>query len=193
MTRPRDNNEPARLEGIGIESLYKGHIRNMLNWQLNALADDWEQADVAGKREIGREMDDILEWLIPPSPLSDAEKVHKALQILTDKDMKDAAKVKTVERLIRSKGIRKGPDATVRRMAVDALEMYQQGKSWAQIARELRGCTHSDFHHQSCVATLWKAVRRLKNFLRQQEYPYELPRLNPPKIGRPRKNRRAAA
>jgi hypothetical protein len=158
-------------------------IGGVLNRQLEALKDELRSDDKKVRKAAELEADQILDWLLPPSPpFTYRERLRKAEEAIADQRQADSDRLAAAMRALRSTGRRRGrPRTTTSQHAIHALTLHlTTPKSWREIALEVRGCKHKRPRlERSCVAcgdAIRDAVGRLEKFLRSKGYHPNVPR-----------------
>lgn len=159
-------------------------IDGVLRRQLDSLKDDLRSEDQQVQKRAESEADEILNWLLhAPAPLTDAEQLHRVEQIIADERLSTSGRRTAAMRALRSTGRRRGrPRDETSQQAIRALTLHlATGKSWREIALEVRGCSHKRPHptERSCAPcgdAIRDAAGRLDSFLKRMGYHPNVPR-----------------
>ena len=186
-----DNREDMSSQAIQFINDWLYDIERFLRRRLDALKDDLESDDGKTQQAASKEAERILDWLDPPlPPRSSSARLERAKEVSQSNELSIEEKVAAVGRALRSTGRRRGrPRDETSQLAIRALGLHLAGMSWREIAMRLKGCAHTqpmppmqrarkrnpNLSCEYCSEAIRNAAFRLRRFLKQLDYPSDLP------------------
>jgi hypothetical protein len=158
-------------------------IERILKNALGKLSHDLDSGDERTQELAANEIDEILDWLLPPpKPLSKEAKLQKVKEIFGNRTLSEREKADLAKKILCSTGKPKGrPRTETAQHAIKAYSLHlSTPMSWREIALKVVGCKHErpnpERSCESCGDAIRDAVGRLDEFLQHKGYRPNVPR-----------------